>query len=144
LDTNVEINQLWALAQRCENAVGPDQKLDWDIADAMGEIPEHSIREVGWDYNWYRKPNEYALWKATDSEGRSVSLWQPPRRTASVDEAMKLVPETWWCSVDRRSDGAGLATCTDGYGLDSGTCAGATPALALCVAALRVRSQSGS
>lgn len=78
------------LIKALESAEGPSRELDWGIADLFGEVPEHTIREIGFDYDWFRRPNEYALWKATDSEGRQVDFWQPPAVTASVDAAIAL------------------------------------------------------
>ena len=84
------MSDLLALASAIEAATMPDPKLDWLIAEAAGEVPPHSICTTGWDYDWYRKPDEWALWRATDSEGRSVELWQPKKRTGSLDASMTL------------------------------------------------------
>lgn len=78
------------LIARLEALTGPDREVDWRVAESLGDIPSHSIREVGFDYDWYRRPNDFALWKATDSEGRSVELWQPKLVTGSIDAAVAL------------------------------------------------------
>ncbi|HEY4547812.1 MAG TPA: hypothetical protein VIG90_15520 [Pedomonas sp.] len=75
-----------------EQATGPSRELDWQLSDYLGEIPAHSIRTVGFDYDWYRAPGGTALWRAKDGEGRLVELWEPKKRTASLDEALTLVP----------------------------------------------------
>jgi hypothetical protein len=107
---------LLTLAERCERAAGPDRELDVDIAE-------------------------------------QVSLWTQqltaPDFTTSLDAAMTLVPEglewgagtygnpdtegPWaWCATQQQS-----AECEFGYSR------GATPALALCAAALRARAAMG-
>lgn len=87
------------LLERVERATAPDRYLDWLLAETFGEIPKHSVREVGWDYDWYRAPGEFTLWKALDAEGRSVTHWSPEKRTASIDSALALVekanPGAW-------------------------------------------------
>lgn len=81
------------LLARVEKAKGPSAEIDWLIADMHGDIPAHSVRKVGFDYDWYRRPGDFALWKANDSEGRNASLWQPAKVTASIDAAVALLEE---------------------------------------------------
>ena len=78
------------LIARLEAAEVGSRELDWAISEAMGDVPKHSILEVGWDYDWYRAANEWSLWRAKDSEGRSSELWQPKQNTTSLDAALAL------------------------------------------------------
>jgi len=82
---------LRTLLDRVEQGEGADRTINWDIADAFGMVPAHRIVETGFDYDWYRKAGDTALWKANDSEGRSVSLWQPEDVTGSIDAVVSLV-----------------------------------------------------
>lgn len=82
------------LIEALEKAPQGSRELDWRVAEYLDEIPPHRIIPVGWDYCWYRSSETvYALWRATDSEGRSVELWQAPEVTTSVDAALKLVSQ---------------------------------------------------
>ena len=136
---------LLSLAERCERAAIGTRELDWLIADALGEIPQHSIRTIGFDYAWYRKPDEFALWKAADSEGRSVDLWQPVERSTSLDAATSLFPAD--CFYRSGHDGAGpdvtmffcdaIASGPDGQPLRPVRALAVTEELARVVAALR-------
>lgn len=108
------------LAERCEAATGPDWSLDCDIARARG----------------YHVPNP------PTGGGLAVPTGSLPRFTASLDAAMTLVPEGWFWRV-------GHSTLYDGWAAlnrvhpdhcnreDEAFAKAATPALALCAAALR-------
>jgi len=131
---------LVALAERVERVTGPDRELDWLIAEAVGEVPVHSIRTIGFDYDWYRKPDEWTLWRAKDSEGRSVETWTPKKRTASLDAAMTLVDENaFWRLGNDPADFKATVTSGDGRAVDFDFhhAVAATPALALTAASLR-------
>lgn len=67
------------------------RELDWNVADYLGLIPEHSVREIGGDYNWYRHPGEYSLWMATDAEGRNMDHWTPEKYSTDIQAAMNLM-----------------------------------------------------
>lgn len=62
---------------------------------------------------------------------------QPPNYLASIDAALTLVPDDFWCNIGvRRYHGEvsiGLAMTAEWFGR------AATPALAICAAALRAR-----
>ena len=103
------------LAARCESATGPSFALERDISEALG-----------------------------------VPLTRP--YTASIDAALMLVPEGWaWTAATYWCEGEDAppyyADCADLVTLNSGQDApvfqgkAATPALALCAAALRARAQ---
>jgi hypothetical protein len=78
------------LIERVEGATGASREIDWLISEHLGDVPEHRVIEIGWDYVWHRRPGEYTLWKALDGEGRSVTHWSPPAVTASLDAVLAL------------------------------------------------------
>lgn len=131
---------LMALAERAEKATGPDRELDWLIAEAVGEVPAHSIRTIGFDYDWYRKPDEWMLWRAKDSEGRSVETWTPKKRTASIDAATTLVPEGLKFEVTTTGYKPGATVCGNILTGVHEVSYAATPASALTAAALRAHA----
>lgn len=118
---------LLALADRCEAASGPDRKLD--------RLIDH--------HKWPIKQPDYHLALSLRDE------WDVPAFTASIDAALTLVPEGWTWSLDQtqrapyrdcgRADlyapGGGIkpADISDIYA--------ATPALAICAAALRALAE---
>jgi hypothetical protein len=117
---------LLELADRCEQATGPDRELDAEIAEASGNMPEDYQRATH-----YGEPRPY-FWHKFEHEGEIIPL----RYTASLDAAMTLVPEEAWWSVMR-------APCAEGYDAEVASDDprhAATPALALCAAALRARA----
>jgi hypothetical protein len=111
--------QLMELADRCEKAMGPDRELD------------EAILKAGW---------------ATGNKRTDLG----PRFTASLDAAMQLVPDGWfWTAMNARDGkekpivGQGLAIVASPDDLHAREPSeAATPALALCAAALRARAQS--
>lgn len=131
------------LAERCENASGPDWELDAAIHEAVTTFPPRRAG-VGW-------PNENAL--VVPAFPGWVLL---PAYTASLDAAMGLVPEGWRVSrweeawrigrwhaqVAPRPSAALLERFDDGRTIgwetaDTEQTGAATPALALTAACLR-------
>lgn len=108
--------ELEALAERCEKAAGPDREFDAEIAQAIG---------VG--------PTGFA-----QAKGKHWVTW--PAYTSSLDAALELVPEGLGWTL--YSDGyAGVGPITDDE-IPQPEIIAATPALALCAAALRARAAS--
>jgi hypothetical protein len=125
---------LLELADRCEKATGPDRELDADIASSLG---------------WRFRPSFRAtMIVAFDPSGIARPA---PRPTSSLDAAMSLVPEGWRVG----EMGETVIECDDPWQVkllekrfsgERAKCAqgdAATPALALCAAALRSRSVRG-
>lgn len=119
-------DELEALAVRCEQATGPDRALDKDIREALGQpvMDEHGTM-VEW------RPDFYAA----------------PAYTASLDAAMTLVPEGADAAGERfKVEGWNEQTVHPPHVKASAWVAGAkrayaaTPALALCAAALRAQA----
>lgn len=122
------------LARRCEAAEAADAELDARIWCALNgkRYAEH--------------------WVSVYHKGTQVGFTEPPKRTvivtkravpnvtASIDAAMSLVPEGWgpW-RIEWLSGGVRAILQSDEGGDARGTAA--TPALALCAAAIRARSK---
>ena len=115
--------KLIALAERCEKATGPSRELDLAVGSSLG-VDSYYLK------NW----------------------------TASLDAAMTLVPEgwrmaalcerePWFCRLettdfDSVTWGKGSDWITDVVAGQETTAKAATPALALCAAALRARADT--
>ena len=123
------------LAERCEKAMGPDRKIDAAICrlidlprceepDCLPDVFERIIGRVE-SGDWDQDPD--------------VAFY-----TASLDAAMTLVPEGWYWQVGQGNHAWAAvyenpippATRVDPIA--------ATPALALCAAALRARATQES
>jgi hypothetical protein len=115
------------LAERCEQATGPDRELDRAIE-----------RAVGWARNNALGHEVY---------GPTGRAYNPRRLTASLDAAMTLVPEGYdplidYTGVDTHG---GKKVVELYYGLEELAivrAAAATGPLALCAAALRARASA--
>jgi hypothetical protein len=113
---------LLALAERCEQATGPDKELDFTIDDFM--------LKHGAETDRIRNPR-YVL-----------------PYTASLDAAVTLVPEGYyWQAANGKRRHSEPQACADlfvAHGPNRGdmsfTADAATAALALCAAALRARA----
>jgi hypothetical protein len=123
-----DLTTLLALAERCEQAAGPDRELDAEIALAIGYTREKKGRQR---IAWWRNPKGQQL---------GYDGWHnfPPSFTASLDAAVTLVPEGWGYELRQGNSGARRALCRmwDGRGIWTRGTVAATPALALCAAAL--------
>ena len=143
------------LAERCEEAMGPDRELDCAILVAIDwryddwEEGERTAREMA---------ERHGLsWLVSRSVEGYNSTWRHlPRLTASLDAAMTLVPEgwrmaalcerePWFCRLetvdfDSVTWGKGSDWITNIVAGQDTTAKAATPALALCAAALRARA----
>lgn len=124
------IDKLIELAERCEKAEGPDRELDADIAQAFGHkvSPQTAnyTMEMFYAIEW-QKPHPYAGMK------------EPcPAWTASLDAALTLVPPWSW-RVGNLASGRAFADLGTQKSLQC--IEGATPALALCAAAIRASAE---
>ena len=130
------MSKLLELAERCEKAVAPDRRLDVEIAV-----------EMDWRWDDWEDGESTARGQAERHGldwliGRALtgtnSMWRGiPRYTASLDAAMTLKPDSCWGDCGNRHDGTGYAELC---GSVCASATGATPALALCAAALRARA----
>jgi hypothetical protein len=110
---------LLELAERCERAEGPDRELDARIAELA--IANLQVLPAG-----------TGAWLVLE-DGRQRDASAVPAYTASLDVAMTLVPEG---NLPRRLYIRDEATAVFLGDLEA---LAATPALALCAAALRAR-----
>lgn len=125
------------LALRVEAATGPDRELDAGIAVAIGgkSVDIHADGDIGWvNFEVGRRPL------------RSY--------TGSLDAAMTLKPDEWFISgaseqedgrfcfalFPRRPDDLGVPRTFEAHSALVARAVAATPALALCAAALRAIS----
>jgi hypothetical protein len=127
------------LAERCEQATGPDRELDQAIELTLpGVLPHPDMGRFKAD-DW-----AYVISGTGHPDYEPGQGYASPRYTASLDAAMTLVPDgcrEWHCGRNIKT-GKGQA-----YLLDPATMRtpiyvhGETPALALCAAALRARAE---
>ena len=124
-----------------EKAEGPSRELDGDIAEMCGVVPaeleamgvKRSIARRGRG-SWY---------------GAEGAFWHAPAYTASLDAALTLVPNGWVFTLstdDNASfpNAAAHARCANvpwasAYVNRVSDAHAATPAIALCIAALKAR-----
>lgn len=141
--------ELKALAETVQKLTGPDREVDWRIADALGEVPDHVIQgPMGTPYGWFRREDQWSLTRTKESDVYAgVESWSPKPRTADINAAMSLVPEGyswtlgqnvhhkhWLCSINYVND-EGEPTCL------ADSASRATPALTLTAAALLARAE---
>lgn len=115
---------LLALAERCEQAAGPDRELDARIECAVQGIT-------------FRKLLGTSAYRTSRGD---IGLMNAKRYTASLDAAVTLVPEGW--TWGRFHSGTVECMTLNGPGnsilFERGE--GISTALALCAAALRARA----
>lgn len=104
---------------------------------ASGVAPEGKVSKrgklVSGGEHWYRA-----------FDGRLITDDLASKFTGSIDAALTLVPEGWFWNVDNNPEAGGYARMTDvpdiGEMMKDVRAVGRTPALALCIAALRARA----
>lgn len=137
-----EVMRIASIIERVEAASGPGRELDQAIYCAVTAAQGHRINKlVG---------GELEVWPKRDDRFFTVQPGMVLPYTASLDAAMTLVPEGWGWTVGDKSPEPSLAWCEidhlpwrKGYAWAVERkliVQAATPALALCAAALRVRS----
>ena len=129
------------LAERVEALTGPCREMDAAVFQAIGApVPfKFANKLIALEYNDVE--NAYFARVSDDMRVR----YSPPAYTASLDAAMTLVPERTPWSVCYPANNDGSRSC---HGVPTKPTAdvlgrfghAATPALALCAAALRARS----
>ena len=121
--------QFEALALRCEQATGPDRELDADIwlLCVPGAARKHT------SYFHKASGRECVIDETRDVTGRLIIV---PAYSASLDAALTLVPDGSPASLIIFANKRSFAECEDDNQREA-----ATPALALCAAALRARAQ---
>lgn len=127
--------KLAALAERCEAASGPDRELDAEIGSVMRWQPygpDHWANASDLEF----RPTAGGWMRCQRGDDASLA-WPAPLYTASLDAAMSLVPDECLAQVWRGLDGEGSATCSPLKRINLPRIFAATPAIALCAAALR-------
>lgn len=110
------------LIERLQNATGPDRKLDAEIA----YVTKPALQRCG--------PLEG--WLKTDASTKTLNY------TWSIDDAVMTVPKwhTWSVGCGRLVQYVARVTPVNGnWGFSAGEC-DSTPAIALCIAALKARA----
>jgi hypothetical protein len=137
--TAPEATVLLDLAERCERATGPDWQLSRDIFKAIGGLPDVwcGNKVISWFGN--------GPWGCNTEDGlRHLHCTNAPAYTGSLDDALMLVPKGLDWRVDIMTGLPGAIVCQPNACLSTKTAPtmrrAATPALALCAAALRARS----
>ena len=117
-----------------EKATGADRDLDANIGKVAGWL------KTGWAANRWWAPDVAArARKAKKTPGSfGVLPLDLPKFTASIDAAVSLVPNGWeWCVYGAGGSDVWLP---EGLRAQQMTYA-ATPAIALCIAALKARPE---
>lgn len=119
------------LIKKLEAAPVGSRELDCEIYGIL--MPEY----IDWEYTGSDYPDEY--WRGADGKREVCYV---PRYTTSIDAALTLVPEGW--RVDCCWEDAGGTWMFDLIARNksgtTGQCRAPTPALALCIAAMRART----
>lgn len=128
------------LIERLEKLEGPDREVDVEILTSF-----LGYRDVMSDGTYFARDN-YGYWTLEGDENNR----RLPSPTASLDEALTLVPDgyRWGCS-QRQEGTAPLPQKFHGWVMPINSCladdecegrSDATPAIALCIAALKARA----
>jgi hypothetical protein len=127
---------LLELAERCERATRADWQLSKDIFRATGGLPDvcFGSKVVSWF-------GDGPFGCSTEDGKRHIDYINAPAYTGSLDAAMTLVPAEHAVSVEWSRQFPGYAWIyppdnTNDISFQGGA---ASPALALCAAALRAR-----
>lgn len=125
------MEELAELIAALERTDGPDRELDGAIWEAMGFVDEAHCR------SWCRMDGRTDL-----TRGDYIAAWAP-EFTASLDAALPLVPNGYW-SIDSENGKCSATVILNGEDVVRAIARSAgrfaTPAIALCIAALRARS----
>lgn len=128
-----DVAALGALADRVEALEGPDREVDAEIAVHIFGADAVRKGGVGWPEGALVVPC-YPGWRLL------------PNYTASIDAAATLVPENagWCISVNGRVMGKAIQPQAHVLHNGSKFISAATPALALCAAALRAIQEANN
>lgn len=123
---------LLALAERCEQAAGPDREIDFAIFRALH--PEYAGPEWQEFGGGLRHRND-----SSDMRCLPPPSLTPARWTASLDAALTLVPAglKWSCGFSKHVPHNAQVWTSTGY--YEGEC-DSNRAIAVCIAALRARA----
>jgi hypothetical protein len=129
------------LAARIERAEGAElRELTKAVFAVMfpDKVPSPIVTS---GYGW--REDKSGWWLATGEDARTPpQTIYPPKYLTSIDAAMQLVPAGHNWAIDTGHKNGISAWCFDGQLWNTDASVAATPALALCAAALRARSAS--
>lgn len=144
------MTDLQALIADLERAEDGSPDLDLRLGKAVGEIPESAV------FDWIDPEDGSLCWvspgpaEVPESEMRGYrDTGNYGRPSYRIDDALLLVPEGWDEEIRRARHRKGwfasLSLYRPGIGYDGTTRNGdaPTPALALCVAAMKARAADG-
>lgn len=135
---------LLALADRCEAASGAGRELDAEIAAATRSGLPHGCDWARKFPNWEGERNGHVrvVGNVNGNCDYTSGRFEAPRYTASLDAALTLVPPGWFTlmAMEDRHSHSWRWDLRGGFGVEVGARA-ATPALALCAAALDALSR---
>lgn len=112
------------------------ENAGWVGYPGMPILEGHVARAVGWTHE--ARGRERCKWWRHPSLPEYARRDEPPQFLRSIDAALTLVPEGFEWSRHRGANGK-MTMQVDGPGQLGHQAQGATPALALCIAALRAR-----
>lgn len=126
------------LIKRLEAAEEGSRELDGDIALIL-DAPRHFFESKGVSFD----PTALQVDGPDCFGGKPIwggggHLWEATHYTTSIDAALTLVPEDFDYSLIR-CDGLFIADVSKSQSFDVNESEAATPALALCIAALKAR-----
>jgi hypothetical protein len=132
------MDELVKLAAKVEAADGPDRELDAAIAAAVRYFPPG----VGfvWKAGLIANSPEAGRVECATALGTGGPHYSAKHYTASVDAALLLVPDGWHRSFTDDPDDLGGVIAELWTGSRNAWANAATPALAICVAALRAKA----
>lgn len=121
------------LIERLEKLMGPDRDMDSAIAGAVGIIP------AGFEHIYKRVPGG-GRWTAQEP----YRTWDAPEYTASIDAALTLAPKGFQSYVDTgvgafQGDAHACVWTDHPHRISGGARQAFSPAIALCIAALKAR-----
>lgn len=124
------MSEISELIERLEKATGPDREIDCAIKELLD--PRY-------------KPKDRVIYygEATGEHvGEDGQFYKAPAYTASLDAALMLVPEDHpWAVGDLNEDDFPWACVTNQHTVDfNGN--GSTPAVSMCIAALKARART--
>jgi hypothetical protein len=121
------------LIARLEAATGPDRELDAEIFDLVGA----PLPKAAFGYDLKLQPDPDAAGSYVMPVGEMMVRYEAPAYTASIDAALTLVSEL----ADWRVGRDGEVWLEDDEGFEWFVNA-PTPAIAICIAGLKARSQN--
>jgi hypothetical protein len=142
------MTELLELVERCERAKGPSKHLDTQIFILLDPDEQHIVGEKPGPFPReaiYGPRSTFWEWSLDESK-EPPHFAATPAYTRSLDAAVTLVPEGWYWRAGHGVLWPGWAHLNRKHPdhcerEDEHSAHAATPALALCAAALKARSQ---